>query len=99
MPPKIAELLQETLTGGMDLDHFFASLEGVPGKDAFYKRLRAGTRVNVLRSSGEMDDQGWIIDPAPEKNELGNDTMIRVHNKQKHLANTVPLIDLMKWNV
>ena len=99
MPPKIAELLQETLAGKTDLNHFFASLEGVPGKDAFYKRLRAGTRVNVLRSSGEMDSEGWIIDPAPEKSELGNEAMIRVHNKQKHLAKTVPLIDLITWNV
>ena len=95
LPQNISNLLSDVLDGKIDLNHFFDEIKGKPGEKNFYKRLMTGTEVKVLRSNGDMDEEGWIIDPAPDRDELNNETMVRVHNKQKHIAKNVLLLDLI----
>lgn len=99
LSPKIMEFVQKLLDGVIDVNNFLISIEGIPGRDAFYKRLRTGTKVRVLRSSGEMDLSGWVIDSDLSNKVLEDEILVQVHHKEKHLSKLVPLADLIRWNI
>jgi hypothetical protein len=100
LSPKVHDLVLDFITSGMTIKEFLESLKGIPGHNDFFKRLRAGTKVRVLRSSGFMDNEGWIIDPSVHEEDLGSqEGMVNVHNKALHIEKLVPLNDLIAWNI
>ena len=84
------ELKDQSLEGQADKPKTrFPLFELVTGKELFL-----GTKVKVLRTSGEMDD-GWEVGALPDN--LGKCTVQKVIDG-KLKVKTIFINDLMEWN-